>query len=102
MNAVTKNKRPCRPSSNLTRRRGLNDEIWHLIEACWSPKPSERLSAGQLVQMLHNLLGQLDDPRPLDKFTISLHSVVLHQIDHPFAILAAGIEERDGPPLNNS
>jgi hypothetical protein len=99
MNAVTKNKRPCRPSSDLSRLRGLDDEIWHLIEACWSPEPSERLSASQTVQLLYALPGQLDDPRPIDKFNISLHSQVLHEVDHPFAILAAGIEERNGPSI---
>ena len=97
MSAVTKNKRPCRPSNDLTRQRGLNDEIWHLIEVCWSPNPSERLSASQIVQLLRALPGQLEDPRPLDKFDISLHSQVLHEVDHPFAILAAGIKDGNGP-----
>jgi len=94
MFAVKQGGRPSRPSHNLSQGRGLNDEIWQLIEACWTPDPSERLSAGRIVEQLR--ANRPVDQRSLDNFNVSFESQALHvQVGHPFSILAATIEGSD-------
>jgi hypothetical protein len=96
MFAVQQGRRPSRPSHDLGRVRGLNDEMWNLIEACWTSEPSERLSASRIVEKLRTLPNRPVDQRPLDNFNISFPSQVLHdQVDHPFSTLATSIEETD-------
>jgi len=96
MIAVQKGRRPSRPSHNLSRWRSLNDDIWRLLEACWTPEPSERPSANCIVEQLLAMPDRPVDQRPLDNFNISFPSQVLsNQADHPFFALAASAEVID-------
>jgi hypothetical protein len=65
--------------------RGWSDDILHLIEACWTEKPSERLSVGQIVEKLRGLPDRPVDERPLDTFNTSFVSQVSES--HPFFML---------------
>src|ERR1700683_1312962 len=88
MFAVKQGRRPSRPSHELSQTRGLNDEIWHIIEACWSQDPSKRPPASEIVEDLRNLPDRLPDQRPLNDFDKILPSQVLsipNRPDHPFA-----------------
>jgi hypothetical protein len=83
--AIQEGRRPSPPSHNLSRLRGWSDEILHLIEACWTKNPSERLSVSDIVEKLHALPDQPVDERPLDMFNTSFASQVLQ--NHPFSML---------------
>ena len=83
--AIQQGRRPSPPSHDLSRVRGWSDEILHLIETCWSEKPSERLSVGHIVERLRALPNQLVDDRPLDTFNTSFASQVFR--NHPFSML---------------
>jgi hypothetical protein len=83
--AIQQGRRPFPPSHDLSRVRGWNNEILHLIEACWTEKPSERLSVGEIVEKLHALPDRPVDERPLDTFNTSFASQVLQ--NHPFSML---------------
>ena len=90
MFAVKQHRRPHRSSHDLSRIRGLTDEIWALIKNCWTAEPSERPSAGQTVHRLQALPNRPADQRPLDD---SFSSVVFrNQIEQPFFNLAASID----------
>jgi len=60
--AMTKGIRPSRPSHERCWIRGLNNEIWALIEDCWTGEPSERPFASQIVERLKALPN-----RPIDQ-----------------------------------
>jgi hypothetical protein len=57
--------------------RGLNDEIWHLIEACRAQDQMQRLTATEIVKILQALPGCLVDQRPLDNWVTVLPSQAL-------------------------
>jgi hypothetical protein len=84
MSAVTKGDRPLRPSDDRCRVRGLNDEIWDIIETCWAQDPNDRLSTGQIVECLGSL-SIYTDGRPCDEFDPMFPSRALYaQAEHPF------------------
>jgi len=94
MFAVQSGKRPLRPSHDLSRIRGLNDEIWHLIEMCWNQEPSQRPTSDQVLKLLKALPDQSADQRPADDFEISFPSQLLHtELDRPFSTLVACASE---------
>jgi hypothetical protein len=96
MRAVAQGRRPCRPSHDLSQVRGLNAEIWDLINTCWTTEPSERPSSGQIVEQLRALPDRPVDRRPVDNFNLSFSSQVLqNQVNHPFSALAGCIEDTD-------
>jgi hypothetical protein len=82
---IQQGKRPAPPSHHLSQVRGWNDKIMHLIEACWSEKPSERLSVEVIVGTLRALPDRPVDNRPLDMFNTSFSSQV--SLSHPFSML---------------
>jgi len=87
---VQSGKRPLRPSHDLSRIRGLNDEIWHLIEACWNQAPSQRPTSDQILELLKALPDQPADQRPADDFEMSFPSQLLHtELNRPFSTLVA-------------
>ena len=69
--AVTQGIRPRRPLHDLCRIRGLNDDIWAIMETCWAEKPSERPSASQIKDRLSFLADKSVDQRPVDTFHTS-------------------------------
>lgn len=98
MFAVKQGKRPSRPSHEMSRIRGLNDEIWHIIEACWTQDPDARPSATKVLEYLRNLPNRPLDSRPLNDFDKLLTSQALSmydRADHPFATLAASADDSD-------
>jgi hypothetical protein len=86
MVTLQQGRRPSRPLHDLSRFRGLNDEIWELIESSWATEPSARLSASQIVDRLLAMPNRAADQRPADNFDISLPSKALRYQDNlPFA-----------------
>ena len=83
--AIQQGKRPAPPSHHLSWVRGWSNEILHLIEACWTGKPLERLSVDHIVETLRALPDQPVDKRPLDTFNTSFASQVSQS--HPFSML---------------
>lgn len=64
---VRKNRRPSRPTHSLSVTRGLTDDIWALIQACWTKDPELRPTAVQVLDCLKGLVT-IEDNRPLDSF----------------------------------
>jgi len=94
MMAVQSGKRPLRPSHELSRNRGLNDDIWYLIGACWNQKPSQRPTSDQILELLKALPNQPADQRPADDFEIPFPSQLLHaELNRPFSTLVACARE---------
>ena len=96
MFAVKQGKRPSRPLHELSRVRGLNDEIWDIIVACWTQDPDARPSATEVVERLRNLPNRPADNRPLNDFNKSLLTQMLSMHDyseHPFVTLAASADD---------
>jgi hypothetical protein len=85
MFAIQQGRRPSPPSHNLSQVHGWSDEVLHLIEACWTEKPSEQLSVGDIVGKLCALPNQPIDKRPLDTFNPSFAPQV--SWNHPFSML---------------
>jgi serine/threonine protein kinase len=86
--AVTQGRRPQRPSHDLCQIRGLDDEIWDLIENCWASIPSERPSASQIKAHLYSMPSLPLDQRPADTFEPFLPWRILgSQPRHPFSDL---------------
>src|ERR1700691_4049229 len=88
MAAVRDGTRPPRPSDNICHIRGLDDEIWTIIESCWIQEPSYRQNARQIVERLRTSPTWTVDERPLDNFDPSFPSRALYsQAEHPFSAL---------------
>ena len=85
--AIQEGKRPAPPLHDLSRIRGWSDEILHLIAACWTDEPSERMSVGHIVETLCALPNRPVDKRPLDTFNTSFASQVSES--HPFSMLVS-------------
>lgn len=84
-------KRPARPLHDLSRTRGLNDEVWSLVESCWAQNPAERPSADQVVKQLRSLPNRPSDQRPFDHLAMFDQRSWLER-DHPFSTLAPNNE----------
>jgi len=95
---VKKGIRPHRPSDKLCRARGLNDEIWNLVEDCWSSDPKQRPAAADVLKRLRELPDKQLDQRPPDDFRRSFPSQMLYMhAEHPFSVLAiAPLASADG------
>ena len=92
--AIQNGERPLRPSDEQSQARGLTNEVWHIIEACWVQEPSKRPTASQIVDQLRSLPHQPMDERPFDNFNISFTSQVLQsQLNLPFSTLTTSIVE---------
>jgi hypothetical protein len=81
--------RPSRPlaSDELSSSRGLNDEIWNLMEACWIREPSERPTADTIVERLCALPDRPTDERAPENLGFS-SQFWGDQAKHPFSVLA--------------
>jgi len=98
MFAVKQGRRPWRPSHTLSQCRGLNDKIWHIIEACWSQDPGARPPASKVVEDLRKLPNRWPDQRLLNDLDKMLPSQMLsmsNRPDHPFATLASSDDETE-------
>jgi len=92
MVAVQQGRRPSHPQHDLCQIRGLNDKIWDLIENCWTSEPSERPSAGQIVDHLQALPNRPIDQRPFDDLKVSFPSQVsCNQVNCPFSTFTDNI-----------
>ena len=47
--------RPLRPENEEVRRRGLDDQLWTLLERCWSDRPDNRPSIKEVIEVLETL-----------------------------------------------
>jgi hypothetical protein len=68
MTAVMRGTRPSRPSYDTCLIRGLDDELWSLIELCWTQEPNNRPAAHQIVERLSSLPTCTVDSRPIEGF----------------------------------
>jgi hypothetical protein len=90
--AIQNGEKPLRPSDKRSQARGLTNEVWHIIEACWVQEPSQRPTASRIVDQLQSLPHQPMDKRPFDNFNISFPSQVLQsQLNLPFSTLTTSI-----------
>lgn len=88
--AVLLGERPARPTDKRALGRGINDEIWLLVEACWDQDPHARPTAAEIVERLEGLPNRPVDTRPVDHFELSLLTKVLQaRTEHPFATLVS-------------
>jgi len=98
MIAVKRGKRPPRPTHELSQTRGLNDEIWRIIEKCWNQDPNKRPTARVVVESLRNLPDRPPDDRSLNDFDKALPPQVLSmhsRVDHPFSTLDSSPEDTE-------
>jgi len=84
--SILKGMRPVRPSDDLSKRRGLGDEIWSIIVTCWAQDLTERPTAKQVVECLRVLPNRRVDQRTFNNFRP--HFPFYHT-EHPFSALAA-------------
>lgn len=88
--SVLEGKRPARPLHALSKTRGLSDEVWSIIETCWSQEPAQRPTAKQVVLQLQALPNLCVDARPPDDFGTNFPSQTLYNhTEHPFSVLSA-------------
>src|ERR1700679_1894916 len=81
--------RPARPEGDSCRIRGLTNELWDLVETCWTEDPTQRPTATQVVEHLRALPNESVDERPVDDFSIDFPPKALYKdTEHPFAALA--------------
>jgi serine/threonine protein kinase len=98
MYAVKRGRRPTRPTKKKSQTRGLNDDVWNIIEACWNQDPNMRPSASKVVEYLRGLPNRPDDHRPLNDLDRALPPQVLStgdRVDHPFSKLGPRSDDTD-------
>jgi len=85
---VNQGRRPLRPSHDICLRRGLDNDMWNLMEACWQMEPSSRPTAGEVVARICAKPSLPTDTRPDSNwdnmFVSQLRSNLTH---HPFCFL---------------
>ena len=87
--SVMRGKRPDFPSHDLCRSRGLDNEVWDLMQTCWAQEPIQRPTVEQVMARLQALPHQVADQRPLDDFNINFPSQTAYiHTDHLFSALA--------------
>jgi hypothetical protein len=84
---VKQGKRPSRPPHHPSQIRGLNNDIWDLIEACWNQDPELRPAASRIVERLRTLPDCPFDKRSFDDFTPPAWLSTYSHGNHPFAAL---------------
>jgi hypothetical protein len=84
---VVQGKRPTRPYDRLSWMRGLANDVWDLVEACWSRSPELRPTATQVAERVRAVPNHLVDKRPLDDYNNSLAQALRKNTDHPFSVL---------------
>jgi hypothetical protein len=89
ISALKQGRRPARPSHALSGTRGLNDDMWHLMERCWDQDPTKRPAASQIVEDLFYLPGRATDTRLFDNSssTTSVLQMWQNHEQNPFSAL---------------
>lgn len=85
---VMEGKRPDFPSGDLSQTRGLNTDIWDLIQACWAQDPTRRPIVKQVVERLKSLPHRSVDNRPLDDFHFPIQAFYGRN-EHLFSTIVA-------------
>ncbi|KIM76252.1 hypothetical protein PILCRDRAFT_654444 [Piloderma croceum F 1598] len=87
--SVMEGKRPARPTEAL-----LDDNIWRLVEACWTQQPNDRPSATQIVQRLVTFTRRRGyvDQRPVDEWDNPLEPNPWPLAGHPFSAYSPDYE----------
>jgi hypothetical protein len=65
---VQQGMRPERPKDELAQTRGLTNDIWEIMKACWAQDAAHRPMAHEVVTQLLNLPGLPPDNRATDDF----------------------------------
>lgn len=100
---VRNGKRPSRPSHDISRTRGLDDDIWSIIQSCWAHEPDRRPAAYQIVELLRSLLTYTADERPVDNFRQPFPSQTPHsEADRLLSTLVADTPRLRGVPMETS
>lgn len=98
--AVQQGKRPARPSFNMSLTNSLTDQVWSLIETCWTKEPSKRPTASQIAKQLRTLPDRPADQRPLDNFNMTFSSQFQCKEFHsPFSTLTNGMDNKYTPSI---
>jgi hypothetical protein len=95
ISASIQGERPPRPFHAPSESRGLNNDIWHLIETCWNQDAGKRPAAAQVVQFLRLFPHCAADTRPLDSHITPGSQMWYKQDEHPFCALAPGPEDNE-------
>jgi hypothetical protein len=91
---------PLEPSEPSPQIRGLDDDMWLLIEACWDQVPEKRPGADHIVKSLRELPNRGKDERPRRDLN-STYVAQMRSIDnqdseqHPFSALLPSREDSD-------
>jgi hypothetical protein len=87
---------PLEPSEPSPEARGLDDDMWLLIEACWDQDPAKRPEADHIVKSLRELPNRGEDKRPRsDLNSTSMSQMWSNQEQHPFSALLPSREDND-------
>ena len=93
VSALMQGRRPSRPLHALSATRGLNDKVWHLVEACWGELPGNRPTADEIIKTLYPLPRSFDS-RVTDNFNIISSSQMWSKQDHhPFSALTTSEDD---------
>jgi hypothetical protein len=93
--ALVQGERPPRPFHPLSRLRGLDDDMWDVIEVCWNQDAEKRLEASQVAECLRQFLRFVIDNRPPYSNMAPKSLMWYKQEDHPFCALAPAPEDND-------
>ena len=85
---VKRGQRPICLLDELSQACGMTDEVWDLVEICWSLDPTQHLTTADVVEWLQELPNQPMDKRSFDDFSADFPSRVLYKhSEHPFSAL---------------
>lgn len=83
---------PKRPLDEVCVARGLTDEMWAILKACWILDGKKRLSASEVVRRVYDLPHRPKDLRPAGGWDISATGLRSSSADHPFPLCAETIK----------
>ena len=91
-------RRPPHPSDDCCHIRGLDGEVWDIIQTYWAGEPTEHPSAQNVTELL-SLLSTCIDERPMMYLTLHSHRrPCIHKLSIPSQLLQMlPVTKSDGP-----
>ena len=78
---VIRGERPSRPPIDICHSRGLDDDMWGLINSCWTMKPAERLTASEIVNRLQSRSALSVEERPHHNWDMAFPSLLRSSLE---------------------
>ena len=88
MEVVVKRRMPPRPlTGSLAIQRGLDEQTWEIMQACWEADPAARPTIDEIIGILSSLAVEIDSEERRDSLCCFMERVDILAVPRPVVIL---------------